>query len=174
MSCEESSSLSSSASSWHYVFVYGTLKRDQPNNRYFVDKSNGSAIFIGKAECLEKRPLIIYSQYNIPFMLNIVNKGENVIGEVWKIDDKMLNWLDKFEEHPSYYERIEIKVRFVDNCHDDDHCINLSNIQQVWAYLLPKYSSEMLNCPFLKCYDSYGDHGLFYVESEETRSLHDI
>ena len=152
----------------HLIFVYGTLKRGQPNNFHLENRILGRAKFMGHAVCLERRPLVIFSQYNIPFLLDCPGTGENVKGEVYQVDDQMLSWMDEFEEHPTYYLRSKIQVRMLEL---DEKGNNLDTICDVWAYILPKYHENMLKLPFIECYDSYGDHGLPYVESEETRSL---
>ena len=46
------------------VFVYGTLKRDEPNHHYME-----KAEFLFKATTSERWPLVISSKYNIPFAL---------------------------------------------------------------------------------------------------------
>lgn len=51
------------------VFVYGTLKRNQPNNYHLNDSKNGCAIFKSPANTLQKYPLVISTKYNIPFLL---------------------------------------------------------------------------------------------------------
>jgi len=67
------------SSSWHCrpVFVYGTLKSGQPNNfllQTAVDKSQ--AKFLGQAMTADSWPLIIYSAYNIPFLLDCKGTGK--------------------------------------------------------------------------------------------------
>ena len=48
------------------VFFYGTLKRGQPN--YDKVESNRCE-FVDEAVTVEKWPLIIGTEYNVPFML---------------------------------------------------------------------------------------------------------
>ena len=61
---------------YRYVFIYGTLKRGQPNNFLINDIANGSAIFIADGKTEKKYPLIIASQCNRPYLLPIEGKGE--------------------------------------------------------------------------------------------------
>jgi len=63
----------------HKVFVYGTLKRNEPNYDLITNKENGEATFLGAAVTTEKYPLVIASRYNIPFVLDKAGTG-NVSG----------------------------------------------------------------------------------------------
>jgi len=67
------------SSSWHSqpVFVYGTLKHGQPNHSILqsaIDRSQ--AKFLGQATTIDCWPLIIYSQLNIPFLLDCKGTGK--------------------------------------------------------------------------------------------------
>lgn len=57
------------ATRFHKVFVYGTLKKQEPNHHWFSKDNNGYYKFICNAETIEKYPLIIGTRYNIPFLL---------------------------------------------------------------------------------------------------------
>lgn len=41
------------------IFVYGTLKRGQPNNFLLTNRDNGIARFLGEGKTSEKYPLVI-------------------------------------------------------------------------------------------------------------------
>ena len=47
------------------VFVYGTLKRNEPNHHYLA-----SSTFVNTATTATKFPLVIASKYNIPFAID--------------------------------------------------------------------------------------------------------
>lgn len=64
------------------VFVYGTLKQNQPNHYHLNDTKNGYAVFNSTARTINKYPLVISTIYNIPFLLQ--NQG---IGQV---NDKII------------------------------------------------------------------------------------
>lgn len=53
----------------YQVFVYGTLKTGQPNNHVMHTLANGEAKLIGTGRTVSRYPLVISSQYNIPFLL---------------------------------------------------------------------------------------------------------
>lgn len=61
----------------HYVFVYGTLKRNQPNH-HLLEKAiaAGNAKFVGSGKTAHKFPLVIATRYNIPFMLPCAGNGQ--------------------------------------------------------------------------------------------------
>lgn len=57
------------ASKLHKVFVYGTLKKGEPNHHWFAKAKAGYYKYICDAKTVEKFPLIIGTDYNIPFVL---------------------------------------------------------------------------------------------------------
>lgn len=61
------------------VFVYGTLKQNQPNHSVLNDTDNGSAILRSAACTIKKYPLVISTKYNIPFLLH--NEGVGYVSE---------------------------------------------------------------------------------------------
>ena len=68
-----------SSSSWYSrpVFVYGTLKHGQPNHGLLETAINSSqAEFLGQATTVDCWPLIIYSSFNIPFLLDCKGTGK--------------------------------------------------------------------------------------------------
>ncbi|VDN30178.1 unnamed protein product [Cylicostephanus goldi] len=56
------------------VFVYGTLKRGEPNAKVMMD-TEGHQRFLGVGRTKTPFPLIVASKYNIPFVLNEPGKG---------------------------------------------------------------------------------------------------
>jgi len=137
------------------VFVYGTLKRGEPNHEVIRDARNGSAEYLGMAETVHRYPLVIASRYNIPFLVKAPDAGHKIIGEIFQVDETMLNFLDQFEGHPQYYERESIPIKWLDPPADSE--------ESVWVYFLTKYKPFMLDLPFLQNYTSNGSHNLPYV-----------
>jgi gamma-glutamylcyclotransferase (GGCT)/AIG2-like uncharacterized protein YtfP len=69
------------------VFVYGTLKRNQPNHHYL-----STAEFITEATCCQKFPLVIASKYNIPFAIE--KPGIGYVKLIKKnLRPSSINWL---------------------------------------------------------------------------------
>uniref|UniRef100_A0A6M2E4R1 Gamma-glutamylcyclotransferase family protein n=1 Tax=Amblyomma tuberculatum TaxID=48802 RepID=A0A6M2E4R1_9ACAR len=143
----------------HYVFVYGTLKTGEPNSGVVKESKNGSATLIGTATTVKKWPLVIASTYNIPYLLYCEGKGNNVTGEVYSVDDKMLATLDDFECHPKYYVRTEEDVELSADQPDEKS----KKQMKAWIYFLKNYREELLQRPYLAEYSSKGNHGLEYV-----------
>ena len=48
--------------------------------------------------------ILIY-RYNIPYLIDKPGVGNNICGELYEVDDKMLAKLDELEDHPNYYQR---------------------------------------------------------------------
>ena len=93
------------------VFVYGTLKRNCSNHGLLENRSE----FMGKATIGEG-----YSCYDwhrgFPFLL--ADGGEGCKGELFTVDDAVLQSLDWLEGHPTMYRREECTV--LDE-HDIEH-----------------------------------------------------
>lgn len=87
------------------VFVYGTLKKGQPNHKWLADARNGVATFISSGTTTQKLPLVIGTRYNIPFLLSKPGIGNHIHGEVYEIDEHMLTRLDELEGYPDLYNR---------------------------------------------------------------------
>lgn len=150
------------------LFVYGTLKRGQPNHNVMTDSGNGMATFVCCCQTVDKYPLVIATAANIPFLL-VQKKGEghNILGEVWEVDTKMRDTLDYFEGYPGYYDRVKIDVVKEGTAkHSEDHS-NLKKLLTCWVYAIRCYSDEMLQRKHYADYDSYGEHGLPYKKEDD-------
>lgn len=152
----------------HYVFVYGTLKRNEPNHHWLTETKNGTGTFVGEAKTANKYPLIIGTKYNIPFLLFKPGVGHNVSGEVYEVDDKMLSNLDILEDHPNYYIREKDVVQLYST--DSKLCKELS----CWMYFIKNFKQHLLQNPHIEDYRSDGPHGLPYLESNNESTLDDL
>lgn len=103
------------------VFVYGTLKRQEPNHhvidpeKHTCPESSGVSKFIGRARTENAFPLVIGTRYNIPFLLDREGVGHSIHGEVYEVDEKVLQKLDKLEDYPGFYDREVQKMRLLED-----------------------------------------------------------
>lgn len=153
----------------YLVFVYGTLKRHQPNYHYMK-----SMEFISEAKSCIKYPLVIASKYNIPFAIDKPGTGfvslswirtqidpvflnilffffKEIKGEIFRVDSSTLVKLDELENHPALYVR-QLKPFLLPDGKE----------MEAWVYLLKKFKPEMLELEFYESYDSEGAHGKKY------------
>ncbi|XP_069035266.1 gamma-glutamylaminecyclotransferase isoform X2 [Lepisosteus oculatus] len=152
------------------IFVYGTLKKGQPNYFEMVDKNNGKAEYCGKAQTVEKYPLVIAGKYNIPFLLNVPGSGQQVRGEIYYVDKQMLQFLDKFEDCPRMYQRTPMKLWVEEwkvGSNLSEVTPTVGSIIEAFAYSTTTYQPEWLNLTCFDSYDAYGDHGLIYTERKK-------
>ncbi|KAF2900385.1 hypothetical protein ILUMI_05808 [Ignelater luminosus] len=142
----------------HNIFVYGTLKKGEPNHHWFSIEEDNYYKFLCKAQTTERFPLIIATKYNIPFLLYNPGMGNYIKGEVYKINEKVLNNLDSLEKHPSFYVRELYDVKRID--------ANAQNIK-AWIYVMKNFKPELLHKPFFDDYSSEGAHGLKFATKFE-------
>lgn len=102
------------------VFTYGTLKTEH-RNHYFLEQfiTKNVCKFLSKGTTVRKFPLTVDEKlYKVPCMLDNSDhlKAENVIGEVYEIDENHVKYLDDFEDYcpektsENWYTRMEIEV----------------------------------------------------------------
>uniref|UniRef100_A0AAY4B9R7 Gamma-glutamylaminecyclotransferase n=1 Tax=Denticeps clupeoides TaxID=299321 RepID=A0AAY4B9R7_9TELE len=148
------------------IFVYGTLKKGQPNNYRMLDPAKGKAIFCTNARTVDKYPLVIAGQFNIPFLLNIPGQGHHIQGEIYSVDDQMLRYLDHFESVPDMYQRTLIQLQVEETPGSCGHAPAAGTTVEAYLYSTTTYKPEWVNLQTFENYDSYGDHGLEYVTRE--------
>ncbi|XP_034614100.1 gamma-glutamylaminecyclotransferase [Trachemys scripta elegans] len=151
------------------VFVYGTLKKGQPNYQHMINGTHGRTKFQGRGRTVEKYPLVIAGKYNIPFLLNIPGTGHHVTGEIYSVDDQMLQFLDEFEGCPDMYQRTPARIVVVEwegksSAPEERPAVN--SIMECFVYSTTTYQPEWINLPYYDNYDSLGNHGLHYVLRE--------
>jgi gamma-glutamylcyclotransferase (GGCT)/AIG2-like uncharacterized protein YtfP len=79
------------------VFVYGTLRKNYWNPKYYLKNSK----FIGNGRTKHKYAL--YAD-NIPHVIENENIS-HIVGEVYCVDEKTLKKLDHLEGYPICYKR---------------------------------------------------------------------
>ncbi|KAK2917499.1 gamma-glutamylaminecyclotransferase-like [Channa argus] len=151
------------------IFTYGTLKKGQPNYPVMLNSTNGTAEFLATAFTTEKYPLVIAGKYNIPFLLNIPGQGHRVYGEIYEVDDKMLEFLDNFESVPTMYQRglVKLEVKEWVGQVEGEETPSPGNITEAFVYSTTTYKPEWASLPSYESYDAYGDHGLKYVTRDK-------
>lgn len=87
------------------LFVYGTLKSGEPSHQILKDSTNGLAKYWCKATTTVKMPLVIGTRYNIPFLINKPGIGSYVTGEIYEVDEQMMDILDNLEDCQRLYKR---------------------------------------------------------------------
>ncbi|KAH8415961.1 hypothetical protein KR222_005305, partial [Zaprionus bogoriensis] len=130
------------------LFVYGALKYGQPSNSILANTGNGYANFWCRATTTQKLPLVIATRYNIPFLLNKPGVGYYVTGEIYEVDDRMLNSLDNLEDCEEIYTREK---------HDMNIGVGEGTVP-CWVYLLQKYPEKLLSLPYLSSYENSTSH----------------
>nr|XP_049699874.1 putative gamma-glutamylcyclotransferase CG2811 isoform X1 [Helicoverpa armigera] len=153
----------------HKVFVYGTLKRDEPNHYWLTDENNGVGNFLTDGHTKTQYPLIIATKYNIPFLLFSPGDGHLVKGEIYEVDDNMLHKLDMLEDHPNYYVREKDKIVISTQVSEDTET---ETTVQCWVYFLKNFKPELLDRPHLESYSSKGPHGLPYMDRSKRDPLY--
>ncbi|XP_056114577.1 gamma-glutamylaminecyclotransferase C-like [Rhinichthys klamathensis goyatoka] len=149
------------------VFVYGTLKKGQANYFRMRDHANGQAEFVAHARTVERYPLVIATEDNIPFLLNVPGTGQRVHGEIYSVDQKMLDYLDEFEDCPQMYQRTLIRLELQDGPGGGEHTPEAGSSVEAFVYSTETYEPKWLQKPTYESYDSNGDHGLRYVCRED-------
>ncbi|GLV33571.1 uncharacterized protein CBL_21375, partial [Carabus blaptoides fortunei] len=114
----------------HKIFVYGTLKKGEPNHHWFSKIENGVVKFVCDAQTSEKYPLVIATKYNIPFLLSSPGIGNNIRGELYEVDDATFEKLDELEDYPKFYAREQKTVSSLSGNMKYDNC---------WIYFLKNY-----------------------------------
>ncbi len=83
------------------LFVYGSLRRGGENHSFLAE-----ARFLGEAWTEPGHRLLDLGRY--PGM--VVAGEEKVLGELFEVDAETLEGLDRFEGHPSHYQRRRLRL----------------------------------------------------------------
>ena len=108
------------------LFVYGTLKSGHRNNHYLEDQE-----LIGE---VETEPLYrLFENGYFPMMIKDNDDGYSVSGELWEVDEDIL---DELDAHEALYER---------------QLIEIDGYEEVYSYI---YQFELDDC--MECYGAWG------------------
>nr|XP_054751145.1 putative gamma-glutamylcyclotransferase CG2811 isoform X2 [Lytechinus pictus] len=143
----------------HQVFVYGTLKKGQPNHHVLTQCEGGKYTFWGQGRTVSKWPLVVASAYNIPFLLDIEGEGHNIVGEVYEVNDTLFAALDDLEGYPGFYDRRPISIKMEQKMEG----VNCADVIECWLYIITCYKPFMRELETYENYDSNGSHGKQYV-----------
>ncbi|XP_029941859.1 gamma-glutamylaminecyclotransferase B [Salarias fasciatus] len=146
------------------LFVYGTLKRGQPNHHRLLDPAHGSAVFVAPALTVQRFPLIIATEYNIPFLLNLPGDGNRIHGELYRIDASMLEFLDDFEGVPARYQRHPVELEVTGAGSEG---LKVGGRMEAFIYTTTTFKPEWPALQRFESYDADGDHGLKYCYPED-------
>ena len=107
----------------HRVFVYGTLKSG--GDIRGLNQFDGATI-VGKA----KTNYPDYNMLDLGAFPGVTKEGEKHIqGEVWEVDDEVMEQLDMIEGYPEFYNRQQTQT----------------TLGKAWMYYLSKDYSQDLN-----------------------------
>ena len=104
------------------IFVYGTLKKHQPN--FAIIKSG---VFCGVGRLPKSNNFRMVSMGSFPALIQAGNNTpQEINGEIWDVDDESFKNVDYLEGYPSFYEREQFTI--LDSADREHTC---------WAYFIP-------------------------------------
>ena len=137
------------------VFVYGTLKTNEPNHHVISEQGQGrQSAFVGKGQTFQRFPLVIASRYNIPYLLDSPGTGKQIRGEVYRVNDLQLEKLDQLEGVPDHYQRRKEKVQLLEGSKAEIEC---------WLYIKSNFKAEILQLDHISEYSHLADKSKRYI-----------
>ncbi len=117
------------------VFVYGTLKQGFHNNRCLGDSKH-----LYDAVTVD-RWAMIGRDLAFPYLIEKLDDGNYITGEVYQVNEKTVKSLDSLEGYPYHYNKKMIEIYDV-----------VYNFQTAWVYYDPnqQYTDDMLISNFIK------------------------
>ena len=144
-----------------FVFVYGTLKEGFPN----FAKNQGRRL-PGTFHTVERYPLYLVGERFSPWLVNSLGLGEQVLGQVFEVDQPTLATLDTLERicEPDGYRRVKLALKSVSG-HD-------SEVIYAFAYLKQSasFSTAMVRTDALREYTL--EHAALYQPRTYSQSNH--
>lgn len=108
------------------LFIFGTLKQDFPNYRF-----NHGKRLAGLFTTVERYPLYLVGDRFSPWLINAPGKGEKVTGEVFILNDKYLETMDRLERVDKKDGYSRLKLQICEQTTRDKHT--------VYCYLKPEH-----------------------------------
>lgn len=141
------------------VFVYGTLKKDFPNNMFYLNTSK----YIGDYKTVEHYPLIVSGDRYSPWLLDEAGKGFQVKGELYSVSDTVLKLLDVLELTSDIDNGFHRKEIFIET-------INGKSIHRVYAYTYLRYRNQIIK-QHTDYLDDYQDRRWISVMNHEKSKI---
>lgn len=105
------------------IFVYGSLRKGCYNNHYLTN-----------CEYIDSIKLTGFKLYKLcesyPAAVKTNNDNDQIVADVYKIDQLKLNQLDLLESHPEYYERVQIYNKQL-NLTGWIYCVPISDVERI-------------------------------------------
>ncbi|XP_072114954.1 gamma-glutamylaminecyclotransferase-like isoform X2 [Mobula birostris] len=161
-SCQQSDPTMKMFGNLTYMFVYGTLKKGQPNHHYMVSEAQGKGQYCGIGVTVERYPLVVAEKYNIPFLLDEPGSGQPISGEVYTVDSQLLQFLDELEGCPDLYQRKQVAIRVLEWKASDKTLSaqpDADGILPCYLYCTNTFDREWLKLPNYSDYDAFGKFG---------------
>ena len=90
---------------------------------------------------------------------------QDILGELYKVDDKMLQHLDWLEDHPQTYKRVPTQCIMIQT--DPSSEFTNQSIVNCEVYMIFDFKPYLLSLPFLSCYEDSTDESLKYKSRED-------
>lgn len=130
-----------------YVFVYGTLMKDEPNHRHM-----SGAQFIGHMVALStdrRKDLAMFDLGPFPALVELSDgapdyraQKNRVSGELYLVSEEHLARLDAFEGAPRLYERKEVFII--------DPVLGSPPVEVAFAYVMREGSQSLRGAPLIR------------------------
>lgn len=121
------------------VFVYGTLKRGFPNHDIELFRHS----YVADGVTVERYPLYIANRWYSPILIDEPGNGRHIHGELYNVDPKTLEMLDKLEstDKPNGYKRhlIDIEADDGSTCQAFTYFKTRDQIQTQHSEMLSEY-----------------------------------
>ena len=130
----------------HSIFIYGTLKRGYPNHDKYLKDQN----YLGEYRTVECYPLVIANKWFAPVLIHEPGEGNQIIGELYRINNNKLHELDRLEHtnHVQGYTRIVIDIQNIRNL-KFSHAFTYAKKRSQVADISSEYLSEYIDRKYI-------------------------